>query len=84
MKAFTEPIGIFGEFDMLTLSFQEELQGRIYLQDLCRDRAHDITEMLAQNKRKLVLDFDKIQGKGWLDNDCGDVSAPGFMICQLG
>jgi len=40
--------------------------------------------MLAQNKRKLVLDFDKIQGKGWLDNDCGDVSAPGFMICQLG
>lgn len=84
LKAFTEPIGVLGEFDTLTLSFQEELQGRIYLQDLCRDRAHDITEMLAQNKRKLVLDFDKIQGKGWLDNDCGDVSAPGFMICQLG
>ncbi|WP_300843446.1 hypothetical protein [uncultured Acetatifactor sp.] len=83
MGAFVKPMGIFGEFAVLTVLLEEPVEGRIYLQDLCREEAVGVTELImADNGRKLVIDYVALKERGWLDNDQGDVSAPGFMLWQ--
>ena len=83
MGAFVKPIGIFGEFAVLTVLLEEAVEGRVYLQDLCREEAVDVTELVvAEDSKRLVVDFALLKEKGWLDNDPGDVSAPGFMLWQ--
>ncbi|WMJ88987.1 hypothetical protein [Anaerocolumna sp. MB42-C2] len=83
LASFTKPIGIFGEFGKLTIPLEEAVSGRIYLQDLCREAAVDVTELVKKGDIELEIDFDLIRKNGWLDNDRGDLSAPGFMLCQL-
>lgn len=83
MGAFVKPLGIFGEFAVLTVLLEESVEGRVYLQDLCRDEAVDVTEsVVAEGSKRLVVDFALLKEEGWLDNDAGDVSAPGFMLWQ--
>lgn len=68
---------------MLTVLLEEPVEGRVYLQDLCRDEAVDVTEsVVAKGSKRLVVNFALLKEKGWLDNDAGDVSAPGFMLWQ--
>ena len=68
---------------MLTVLLEEAVEGRVYLQDLCREEAVDVTELVvAEDSKRLVVDFALLKEKGWLDNDPGDVSAPGFMLWQ--
>lgn len=83
LGALERPVGIFGEFRTLTISLGEEIHGRIFLQDLCREHAVDVTDLVVKGKNLLELHFDELMKKGWLDNDPGDLSAPGFMICQI-
>ncbi len=76
MGAFVKPMGIFGEFAVLTVLLEEPVEGRIYLQDLCREEAVGVTELImADNGRKLVIDYVALKERGWLDNDQGCVSA---------
>ncbi len=83
LGALAKPVGIFGEFGVLTILLDEPLEGRIYLQDLCREEAVDVTGIVvADTSNKLVIDFARLKEKGWLDNDAGDMSAPGFMLWQ--
>lgn len=83
MGAFVKPIGIFGEFRTLTIALDEAVEGKIYLQDLCRDTAVDVTDLVMKDKENLVLDFQQIKDCGYLVNDPGDLSAPGFMISVI-
>lgn len=80
MGSFVKPIGIFGEFAVLTIDLEEAAEGRIYLQDLCRDDAVDVTDLVLAGPRKLAIDYEMLKSRGWLENDPGDLSAPGFML----
>lgn len=83
MGAFVKSLGIFGEFAVLTVLLEEAVERRVYLQDLCREEAVDVTELVVtEDSRRLVVDFALLKENGWLDNDAGDVSAPGFMLWQ--
>ena len=57
-------------------------EGRVYLQDLCREEAVEVTDLVAKSRDRIVLDYDALAQNGWLKNDEGDCSAPGFMIWQ--
>ena len=82
MGAFVKPLGIFGEFAGVTVYLDEAVTGRVFLQDLCRDAAVDVTELVAADPGRLSIDYEKIKSFGWLENDSGDLSAPGFMLWQ--
>ena len=83
LPSFQKEIGIFGEFAILRISLDEAVEGRVYLQDLCRQEAVDVTELVAVNRKELYLDLSKLKEQGFLDNDPGDCSAPGFMLKQV-
>lgn len=80
LGAFVKPIGIFGEFDTLTIELEEPAEGRIWLQDLCRKQAEDVTGLLSQDRKRLILSYGQLRESGLLDNDPGDLSAPGFGL----
>lgn len=80
--AFVKPIGVFGEFGILTVELGEAVEGRVYLQDLCREEAVEVTDLVAKSCDRIALDYDALAQNGWLKNDEGDCSAPGFMIWQ--
>lgn len=82
LGAFVKPIGVFGEFGILTVELGEAVEGRVYLQDLCREEAVEVTDLVAKSRDRIVLDYDALAQNGWLKNDEGDCSAPGFMIWQ--
>ena len=52
------------------------------VQDLCREEAVEVTDLVAKSRDRIVLDYDALAQNGWLKNDEGDCSAPGFMIWQ--
>ena len=80
LGTFVKPIGIFGEFNTVTIELEEEILGCIYLQDLCRQEAAEVTELVEADSRKLVIDYHKLCQNRLLENDPGDKSAPGFML----
>ena len=80
---FQKPAGVFGKFGKLYIESDENMLGRIFLQDLCRKEAIDITEMVKISNNLLVVDFERLSKKGWLDNDIGDKSEPGFLLQQI-
>ncbi len=82
LGAFVKPMGVFGEFGLLTVALEEAVEGRIFLQDLCRDTAVDVTELVAAAPKKLLLDYGLLKERKLLENDPGDLSAPGFMLWQ--
>lgn len=83
IASLNKPLGILGGFKTISVTLEEELSGRIYLQDLCREEAVDVTEIIVKNKKELLLDYARIKNLGCLENDAGDPSEPGFMVCQL-
>ena len=48
LGAFVKPIGVFGEFGILTVELGEAVEGRVYLQDLCREEAVEVTDLVAK------------------------------------
>lgn len=84
LGAFRKPIGVFGEFETLTILLEEAAEGNIYLQDLCRDEAVNVTGLVAADRKRLVIPYEQLKRRGWLDNDPGDLSAPGFGLWHKG
>lgn len=82
LGAFVKPIGVFGEFGIVTIELGEAVEGRVYLQDLCREEAVEVTDLVADDRSRLMLDYEALMQKGFLDSDERDCSAPGFMIWQ--
>ena len=82
LGVFAKQIGVFGEFGIVTIELGEAVEGRVYLQDLCREEAVEVTDLVADDRSRLMLDYEALMQKGFLDSDERDCSAPGFMIWQ--
>ena len=77
-----KPIGIFGYYESLTLSFTQNLPGKmkIYAQDLLSERAIDISKRVAVDGNTIKFPGDLIQKIGTSASDKGDNSAPGMVV----
>ena len=78
----TAPIGIFGVFNSLTVSFTEKLPEnfRILVQDLTTDFSIDVTSYVYSDGEKLVLDGKKLRFWGKSSRGIGDNSYPSLML----
>ena len=77
----TGPIGIFGHFETLNLTFGRSLRGkRILAQDLKGGHALDITKSLETHGRELKLSGNVIARVGLSESSPGDLSDPGMVL----
>ncbi len=85
MSDLYKPIGIFGRYRQLTLSFPEEICPdliKVYAQDLASDRATEITDKLVIEGNTIILSGELIDAIGLSDATSGDESLPG-MVMQM-
>ncbi len=80
----TGPVGVFGYYNTLTLSFQQDLTGkRVLAQDLLADKAEDITGRVQIDGCNLTLTGTLIDEIGLSAATEGDTSRPGLVL-QIG
>lgn len=80
----TGPVGIFGYYKTLTLSFNQDLTGkRILAQDLLADEAKDITDRVQVSGGNLTLTGELIDELGLSAATMADTSRPGLVL-QIG
>jgi hypothetical protein len=78
------PYGVFGNFDSLTLAFDQEPRKKRFLaQDLAGDQAIDITHSVQVQGNRLHILGSVIREVGLRDATHGDLSAPGFVIAGV-
>ena len=77
-------VGVFGYYNTLTLSFQQDLTGkRVLAQDLLADKAEDITGRVQIDGCNLTLTGALIDEIGLSAATEGDTSRPGLVL-QIG
>ena len=77
-------VGVFGYYNTLTLSFQQDLTGkRVLAQDLLADKAEDITGRVQIDGCNLTLTGTLIDEIGLSAATEGDTSRPGLVL-QIG
>lgn len=82
--ALTGPIGIFGVYQSLTLTFDTPLTGKtIQARDLLADTLVDITDRVTVNGGSVTLPGDLIDEIGVMAASDGDLSQ-GAMLLQIG
>lgn len=80
----TGPVGVFGYYNTLTLSFQQDLTGkRVLAQDLLAEKAEDITGRVQIDGCNLTLTGALIDEIGLSAATEGDTSRPGLVL-QIG
>ena len=80
----TGPIGIFGVYGSLTLTFNQSLAGQtVWAQDLLADAAQDITARVTISGNSITIPGELIREIGTSQNPAGDPSEPGLVL-QIG
>jgi len=80
----TGKIGVFGVYESLALTFNQNLEGKMILaQDLNADAPIDITSRVAISGKTITLPGALISEIGRLQNPAGDPSEPGLVL-QIG
>jgi hypothetical protein len=76
------PIGIFGNYKSLSLKLEKELTGKVSVlaQDLLSISAIDITDRVKITKNEIWIPGQLIKEIGTMENDEGDISAPGLVM----
>jgi hypothetical protein len=81
----TGPIGIFGHYKTLTLTFDAPMTGRkILAQDILDKQAKDITAQVTIKDNSITLPGNLIDRIGLEKADKGDKSDPGMVIAISG
>ena len=82
IKDASQPIGIVGHYESLTLEFAGELVGleHVWAQDLLADEAVDIRSKIVTEGSRLVLPGKLLEQVGTAAGSEGDLSAPGLVI----
>ncbi|MCL2203748.1 MAG: hypothetical protein FWB88_07395 [Defluviitaleaceae bacterium] len=77
----SHPIGIFGHYQELTLTFDRPITGKnIFAQDLAGDTAREITNAILIENNRLVIPGALITEIGLSNASAGDASEPGLAI----
>ncbi len=78
----TQPIGIFGHYDSLTIQFEKDITGfsKIWAQDLLAKKATDITSKVKISDKTLTIPGDLIDEIGTSAATKADISAPGLVL----
>ncbi len=80
----TGPIGIFGVYESLTLTFDENMEGRrILAQDLMSKKAFDITRFVSVSGGTVKIQGDLLKYIGLYSGNVNDTSEPGLVL-QIG
>jgi len=82
IRDITQPVGIFGHYETLTLRFPEPLEGvkTVWAQDLLATEATDIEPQVTIEGRDIVIPGDVIDKVGTSAGDKGDISVPGLVL----
>lgn len=77
------PIGIFGDYQELTISYPIPLKRRAHIlaQDLRGKHPIDITSRVQIISNKLIIPGNLIREIGTMAGTPGDISAPGLVVC---
>lgn len=77
-----KPIGIFGNYESLTLQFMSDLPKGIsvFAQDLLSKKAINITKKVTIGKNSVKISGDLIEKIGTMENDLNDISVPGMVL----
>ncbi|CAN5572676.1 hypothetical protein BH10BAC3_BH10BAC3_16920 [soil metagenome] len=73
-------VGIFGEYQSLTLQHNSNKPMKIWAQDLAGNNAIDITDLVKQSSNKITLSGLLLQKLGTMQATKGDVSEPGLLL----
>lgn len=77
----TGPIGIFGAYRSLQLTFNRSIEGlQILAQDLMDTEACDVTPFVTVQDNTLILDGELIHALGLMAGSSGDRSEPGLVL----
>jgi hypothetical protein len=77
------PIGIFGDYESLTLKLPADVKGdmyKIYGQDLAGDAPVDITKEIIMKGRDVIIPGSVIRSVGLSAATKGDISDPGLVL----
>lgn len=75
------PYGIFGDFQSLTLVFDNAVQNKqVLAQDLAGEESFDISNAVQRSGKSLLIPGDVIKGVGLQNATPGDLSSPGLVI----
>ncbi|MCG6189376.1 hypothetical protein [Maribellus maritimus] len=81
IKDVTQPIGIFGHYNMLIIEFPETISPEnIWAQDLLADSATDIKPKVKIEGNSIYIPGELIDKIGISAGDKDDISAPGMVI----
>lgn len=83
IKSLRGPIGIFGDYEELTLVLPQNVSTdgyNIWGQDLVGDTPLDITKEVIIKRNKIIIPGDVIRKVGLLAKTKGDLSDPGLVI----
>lgn len=75
-----DTIGVFGEYNTLTLCTSKDSIKRVLMQDLADDCAYDITELVSFSAGKVTLPGELIHDIGTISQPEDDTSEPGVVI----
>ena len=73
-------IGVFGEYQSLTLRFDSSAPIKVYMQDLADDCAYDITQDISTQNHQITIPGELISRIGTSVQPEGDTSEPGVLI----
>lgn len=75
------PVGVFGRFQSLTVSFPDEVKiQKVFAQDLAGDKAIEITDLIKKEGSLLKVPGELIEQLGLSAATKGDVSEPGLVL----
>jgi hypothetical protein len=83
IESLNNPIGIFGDYDMLTLILPTSIKAsdyKVFGQDLAGDSPVDITNDITIANNKVIIPGDLIRKVGLSAATLGDLSDPGLVI----
>lgn len=73
-------VGIFGEYESLTLRFKGQKPAKIYMQDLADKCAYDITEDISIDDHQITIPGELISKIGTSAQPSSDTSEPGVVL----
>ena len=83
IESINKPIGIFGDYQSLTLILPEKINASDYLvlgQDLAGDTPIDISKEITINNNRICISGDLIRKVGLSAASIGDLSDPGLVL----
>ena len=83
MEDLYKPVGIFGKYERLILSFAEKIDPatiKVFGQDLAGDYATEITDRLMIKDNQITVPGELIEKVGLMNATKGDESLPGMVL----